>query len=1070
MVPRMEWLTELRNTAPRNVVLGDGTKIRCNVSGDLTVFAPEDGTHEGREIVLNNVLYVPQLSSGLLSVGRLCEQGYEISFSPGSCQAHCDDGVAFVANNRKGVYEVDATPLIHEFSFSNRASVKDETLNLWHQRLGHAHPEGVKKLAKSNVVDGLELDAVITTKDPCGSCMKGKQTKSILRTNTSRSSERGAVIHSDVCGPMSVTSFSGCRYFVIFIDEYSGFKTVIPIVRKSDVKEAFIRYQAWLERKFECKIKKFHSDGGGEFIALEEYMVQQGIEQTMTPPHSPNLNGIAERGNRTIVECARSMMQHASLPRVFWGEAVSHAAKIRNMFFCPKDATATPYEVMRGIKPNVSHLRVFGCLAWHHIPKDNRRKLDAKSEPGILIGCYENSQYKIWIPSRNVAVLSRDVTFSEDVFPGEKISQWPESEDDVVMDSFDVSAPSAPRAAALAPPEKSVPMAGSDPHACTKRTPEPNVLREVGVTSEEHENLTYYPERVEGEGTPEDIPNLIEDEPDSDDDDAMEDPVPSRDEPDESEGRRYPLRSRAQTSFFSPASANQAVTNSDDAEPDTVDEALSMPDGRSWRDAIESELKSLDEHSTWVPSKLPTGVKPLSTRFVFKRKFDESGELIRHKARLVVRGFLQGNVENTYSPVVEFTTIRTALALAVEKGHVIHQMDVKTAFLHGKIDEDVYVTPPEGMDIFEDHEVLKLQRGLYGLKQAPRLWNERWREVMEALGFQMLTSDNCAFKRDSTLVLLYVDDIIIISPALQEVTLVKTQLSGHLDVKDMGALHFFRGINFCRHEEGAWLSQEAYTKEVLRRYGMSNCKPMATPMIEIGTAQRTNGDTSALSDSHQYQEVIGSLLFLATRTRPDICAAVGILCRYTSAPTAENWVQLKRVLRYLRATTKYGLRIWISSEPLVAYCDADWGGCRTDRKSTTGYLMTLGGSCISWRTMKQKCIALSTTEAEFIAMSEAAKELIWLRNLLSELGEVHNGPTIMFGDKQGAQVWGPEGVRRAKHVAIRANYGKEQVDRNVITLAYCPSATLTADVLTKPLLRVAFEKHRNACGVLEMEN
>ena len=335
MVPRMEWLTELRNPAPRNVVLEDGTKIRCNVSGDLTVFAPEAGTHEGREIVLNKVLYAPQLRSGLLSVGRLCEQGYEISFSPDSYQAHCDDGVAFAANNRKGEYEVDARPLIHEFSFSNRATVTDETLNLWHQRLVHAHPEGVKKLAKSNFVDGLELHAVFTTKDPCGSCMKGKQTKSTLRTNTSRSSERGAMIHSDVCGPMSGTSFSGCKYFVVFIDEYSGLKTVIPIIRKSDVEEAFTRYQARLERKIACKIKKFHSDDGREFIALEEYMVHQGIEQSMTSPHSPNLNGIAEKGNRTIVECARSMMQNASLPRVFWGEAVSHAAKTRNMFFCP---------------------------------------------------------------------------------------------------------------------------------------------------------------------------------------------------------------------------------------------------------------------------------------------------------------------------------------------------------------------------------------------------------------------------------------------------------------------------------------------------------------------------------------------------------------------------------------------------------------------------------------------------------------------------------------------------------------------------------------------------------------
>lgn len=272
--------------------------------------------------------------------------------------------------------------------------------------------------------------------------------------------------------------------------------------------------------------------------------------------------------------------------------------------------------------------------------------------------------------------------------------------------------------------------------------------------------------------------------------------------------------------------------------------------------------------------------------------------------------------------MVDFTAARTALSLAVQKGHFIHQLDV------GGIDEGIYVTPPEGMGINGTGKLLKLQRVLYGLKQAPGLWNQKWREVMKSLGFIMLTAENCVFIRESTWVLLYLDDIIFICPNDNDIDTVKKQLSAHLDVTDMGELHRFLGVTFTRDAEGTWLSQEGYTKAVLRRYGMEECKPMVTPMMEHGATQGLNADITAFEELHKYQEIIGSLPYSSKRTRPDISAAVGILCEYSNSPTPENWVKLKRVLRYLKGTTQFGLRIWISTEPHVAYCDADWGGCR----------------------------------------------------------------------------------------------------------------------------------------------
>ena len=220
---------------------------------------------------------------------------------------------------------------------------------------------------------------------------------------------------------MSVASFSGANYFVSFIDECSGYIVILPIAQKSDVAGKFRSFLAWYERKFDCSVKRLHSDGGGKYTGLKSFLNDRGIEHSVSPTHSPNQNAIAERANRTIVECARTMLQHSGLPRRFWAEAVVHAAKIRNSFFCPADPSKTSYEIMHGTKPDVAYFRVFGCLAWRHVPKDLRKKLDSKSELGVLVGCYENSLYKVFIPSRGVAVVSRDVTIVEDRFPAKDI-------------------------------------------------------------------------------------------------------------------------------------------------------------------------------------------------------------------------------------------------------------------------------------------------------------------------------------------------------------------------------------------------------------------------------------------------------------------------------------------------------------------------------------------------------------------------------------------------------------------------------------------------------------------------
>ena len=219
---------------------------------------------------------------------------------------------------------------------------------VWHARLGHAHPDRIRKQLRTEAVTGMKLESQDILKETCSSCVLGKHSRASLHVNKSKSNQKCAVIHSDVCGPMSVASFSGARYFVIFVEEFSVYKTVVPISKKSDVKEQFILYQAWLERKFDCAIKRLHSDNGGEFVALRGYLKEQGIEQTMTPSYSPNLNGTAERANRSVVESARAMLDYAGLSRMFWAEAVVYAAKLQNVMLSPRDGSRTCHEWLTG--------------------------------------------------------------------------------------------------------------------------------------------------------------------------------------------------------------------------------------------------------------------------------------------------------------------------------------------------------------------------------------------------------------------------------------------------------------------------------------------------------------------------------------------------------------------------------------------------------------------------------------------------------------------------------------------------------------------------------------------------
>ena len=267
-----------------------------------------------------------------------------------------------------------------------------------------------------------------------------------------------------------------------------------------------------------------------------------------------------------------------------------------------------------------------------------------------------------------------------------------------------------------------------------------------------------------------------------------------------------------------------------------------------------------------------------------------------------------------------------------------------------------------------------------------------------------------------------------------------------------------------------WIGQCAYTESLLNKLGMEDCKPVSTPVdISSKLAHATDEDDSI--DQQRYQSAIGSLMYLSVSTRPDISYAVSSLARFSSKPTKEHWTALKRLLRYLKGTTKYGILYTKGgASKCIGFSDADWAGDINDRKSTSGYVFMLSGGAVSWSSKKQKCVALSTAEAEYVALSSAAQESIWLRQLITELGSPPEEPTLIFEDNQSAiaMTKNPQFHGRAKHIDIKHHFIREQVSQGNVKLEYCPTTEMTADILTKGLSRESFDKLREKSGVVEL--
>ena len=487
-------------------------------------------------------------------------------------------------------------------------------------------------------------------------------------------------------------------------------------------------------------------------------------------------------------------------------------------------------------------------------------------------------------------------------------------------------------------------------------------------------------------------------------------------------------------------------------------------------------MESLHTNKVWDLVELPKDRKTVGSKWVFKTKRSADGTVERHKARLVAQGYTQQygqDYDETFSPVVRFESLRTVIALSVQNGLKLHQMDVTTAFLNGELKEEVYMRQPEGYTVKgKENLVCRLEKSIYGIKQSSRCWNSALDTHLKKMGFVQSAGDPCLYmssEGEMFLIAVYVDDILLAGKSDKRMAKVKQALSQQFQVKDMGELHYFLGVRVIQDPStgSVWIGQQSYTENVLRRFGMENSKPIRTP-VDTSTKLVKAKDEDTCVDQQLYQSAVGSLLYLSIATRPDIAYAVSNVAKFCAKPTKQHWVAVKRILRYLRGTHTFGLLYTKQvTKNCVGFSDADWGGDLNDCKSTSGYMFQVGGTAISWRSKKQACVALSTAEAEYVALASAAQESLWLQQLISDLTKQPVKQMVIFEDNQStiSMARNPQFHGCSKHIALKYHFIRDQVSDGKIDLKYCNTSDMVADIMTKGLSGEQFEKLRLMAGV-----
>ncbi|KAB2595380.1 hypothetical protein D8674_030830 [Pyrus ussuriensis x Pyrus communis] len=776
-------------------------------------------------IKLNSVLYVPQLTHNLLSVHKLCLDNNCWLIFDAYCFWIQDKATGRILHKglcSNGLYPIPALSQsrssIHPAIACLGQLVKS---SVWHNRFGHPSNLTTSLMLKHAHITCAK-DVVSTV---CQSCLEGKFTRLPFSPRTLQSSIPFEIVHSDLWGPAPCSSIDGFKYYVTLIDECTRFCWIFPLINKSDFFDTFVSFCSFVNTQFSTTVKILQSDGGGEYVnhRVHFFLKHQGILHHKSCPYTPQQNGLAERKHRHVIETTITLLQHAYLPSEFWSFGCQTAVYLINRMPTTVLQNKSPFEALYGKLPIISHLKIFGCACFPFLSPYNASKLHPTTIKCVFLGYA--SQYKGYIcfdVSRHKYYISRHVVFNELEFPYKALlsqkhqSYLPASSSiishssfiptlDTILVSSSSARPLSDHTYTVSATPESVPLASISPAGSQPQLPSQSITAGPTVSSTLPVASLHVPvDSIGSTFSPEPLPVVLPIAPIN----------------------LHPMQTRSKSGIVKRKALLAALEASSEVdlsviEPTSYKTALQVP---VWYKAMQEEIHALHSQGTWSLVSLPSQKNLVGCKWVFKLKRNADGSIGRHKARLVAKGFSQEpglDFGETFSPVVKPTTVRLVLSLAAHFGWSLRQLDVKNAFLHGVLQEEVYIS------------------------------------------------------------------ITVIQQVIRSLT-------SEFDLKDLGELHYFLGIQITRTDSGLFLSQSKYIQDLLQKTEMLEAKPCDTPCLP--STRLLKDDGLPYNNPTAYRSIVGALQYL-TFTRPDISFSVHQVCQFMQTPMVSHFTAVKRILR-----------------------------------------------------------------------------------------------------------------------------------------------------------------------------
>lgn len=995
----------------------------------------------GKIGTIQDCLYVPELGVNLLSVGKLITKGILPSFTKQGCQLRLNQKVIAKGTYKNGLTLIETSPFNEQVMLTVKGIT--ESPKTWHERLGHPGKPALEALPKATLGCTFNEEPY---PEGCEICIQAKATVKVSKKPSTEAKAYLDLVYSDICGPISPETFNGARYFVTLIDKFTRYTEVFLLKNRG---ELYPYFEEWLTRtenqenanrspspeanRSITRLKRFHSDNAKEYLdhRFQSLFTVKGIMATYPAPYAHEQNGGAEIFNRTIMAKVRAMLIASGLPKAYWGEALTGAVYLYNRTPHTALGGKTPYEAKNGKKPDISNIRIWGSLAYKRNPLV--KKLDPKAIPHILTGWGPN-QYRLVHPQTYQVSWARDTYILEGKYKSTV------KEDRALAQILN-------RTIADQNLNKQLAVLGNQP---------------VNKVSDQLVNES--PNQPDNESTDQ-LVNELTDQP--------------VDEPNYSWLDQLVEAAAYNTSLTGP-------------EPITYKEAKNSPDWPQWKQAMEKEIGDLNEQGTWTLVPRPPNTKVLRGKWVYKLK-----EGPKYKARWVAKGFLQRSgldFNETFAHTVNPVAYRLLLTIGALEDWEIHQWDVKSAYPNASIKETIYMEQPIGFETSPTGQpgpgtlVCRLNKALYGLKQSAREWQIFWGNTLKNYGLVQLKSDTSVYvlPEPLTIIIVYVDDMLVISPSVKHIARLYEQLNQEVSLTNLGPASTFLGIEIRRErpKRSMALTQKAYTGKILERFTKTTLKGSPNPS-QLGVRLEPNPEKALPKEIEEYQQEIGSLMYLMTKTRPDLAYSVGLGARFMSNPGPEHTKALNRIWAYLVKNPDLGLFIQPESGPptgqpdipptgqrnqkyqIRAYCDSDWGGDFGTRRSTTGLIIKIGSTPIAWNSKLQRTVALSSCEAEYMALKDLVKELLFIQNLILELRDLNIGVFNQievqnaYTDSSSAISLAKNPVfhHRTKHIDIQYHFVREAYKEGLVKLNYIPTEEQIADILTKAVDNSKWLKH-----------